>query len=675
MTRDARRLVVLRGAPADTAARAAHLVAGLEPGVVLQVSGAGSVASLLGGAFDVVVLDAHGGLDADRLGQAHGFVRGGGALVLRMDPPGGDDRAQRERLVVFPYTIDDVGRRFGARLERVLAGTPHETGEGPPLAPARRVFAGTPEQAAVVAALGRALRGPPGTATALVADRGRGKSSAIGLALRDAPPELRVAVSAESPEAVAEVLAHAGGRLAFTPLSALLAAPAGGEDGAWHVIVIDEAARVPVPVLRRLEHVHADARLVLATTVLGYEGTGRGFALRFLPWLAARRPLVTHTLAAPIRWAAGCPLEAFVFQALALDAEPPSVAELGAGGDETVEVVDRDRLATEGGERDLHDLFGLLVQAHYRTTPGDLARLLDAPNVAVHALRRGGRVVAATLVAEEGGWPEALTADVLSGRVRIRAHALADALVAHMGHPEAGAMRMLRSVRITTHPELRRGGLARRLVEHVHSTIGPGVDLIGTLFGATPELIAFRRRLGYEIVRVSASRGARTGEPSVLMLRAVSARASALVATLRRELAREMPLQLALMQADGELLLDPELAAALAADLPAPAPLDEAETLALVRGYAYGARTIESVASALVGFVTRHAGAVARLPLYDRRLVEGRVLERRSWGALVRETGAPSHAAAMRALRRAVRALLADDDIHPDPRARAVDVE
>src|SRR5690606_38647685 len=123
--------------------------------------------------------------------------------------------------------------------------------------------------------------------------------------------------------------------------------------------------------------------------------------------------------------------------------------------------------------------------------------------------------------------------------------------------PEAGTLMMVRSVRIITHPALRRHGLARALVDHVHGHYAP--DLFGTMFGATPELVAFRRAVGYELVRLGASKSARAGEPTAVMVRPVSARASRLVADLRADLARDLPIQLALIAAD-EHGLDPALA-------------------------------------------------------------------------------------------------------------------
>src|SRR5690606_39440759 len=88
-------------------------------------------------------------------------------------------------------------------------------------------------------------------------------------------------------------------------------------------------AQLPVPVLRALVRRHPNARIAFATTVHGYEGTGRGFVLRFLEWLRsgpgssgdAAPELEILTLETPIRWLENDPLEKLVFDVLALDAE------------------------------------------------------------------------------------------------------------------------------------------------------------------------------------------------------------------------------------------------------------------------------------------------------------------------------------------------------------------
>ena len=259
-----------------------------------------------------------------------------------------------------------------------------------------------------------------------------------------------------------------------------------------------------------------------ALRIRGYEGTGRGFVLRFLEWVRGQAvPWVSLTLDTPIRFAPGDPVERWTREVLLLDAEvrPTGGAVCAAGGrfrsslaqpsslaarapEATTGVralaLDRDALAKD--EARLRALFGLLVHAHYRTTPGDLHRLLDAPNLRLHALVDGADVLGASVVALEGGLSRDRCTALAAGRSRIRGHALADTLVTQAFCPAAGELRLARSVRIATHPEVRRAGLARLLVEHVHAAHAD-VDLFGTLFGATPELVRFRRRLGYIVPR------------------------------------------------------------------------------------------------------------------------------------------------------------------------------
>lgn len=663
----ARRLIVLYGEPAATRAEAARLVAALDD--VLAVgpddTPAARTTALLGGAWDAVVIDAHrdraGGLDPDVLGRCHGFVRGGGALILRMDP----EPHPRAALAAWPFPVDAVGTRFQRRFRAIAQRYATVPPNDAPLARPAHTPLGTDEQAAVVAALTRALADPTPSCTVVLADRGRGKSAALGLALA-ASPGCRAALTAAHDTALDAVLAFTK-PLPTPSLGELLEVAPDHYDA----IVVDEAAQIPVPVLRALTRRHARTRFVFATTARGYEGTGRGFVLRFLEELArGPRPLVRLTMDAPIRWAAGDPLERFVFEALLLDAEPdaPPPAPLSIAASP----IDRDAVS----ERDLGAAFGLLVHAHYRTTPGDLERMMDAPNLGLHVLRadsttgaaldrEGGAIVGACLVAREGGLPAELVEDLARGRRRIKAHALADSLVAHLGRRDAGPLTMLRSVRIAVHPDARRAGLARALVEHVHAS--HDVDLFGTLFGATPELVRFRRQLGYRLVRLSASRGARTGEPSALMLRPVTAAAEHLVTALEADLARNLALQLQLLQSDHDLvdpmLLDPA---------PVPVPAPDSDLITRIADWVTSPRTVESAIADLATFVAAHLDHIDDLDPIDRAVLTTRLIDLRSWSEAAQRAGLAHAGQAMKRARPAIAALLGTvQAAHPNARQRS----
>ena len=154
----------------------------------------------------------------------------------------------------------------------------------------------------------------------------------------------------------------------------------------------------------------------MPTTVHGYEGTGRGFDLRFRATLTALTPQwKSLKLSTPIRWASDDPVETWLFDALKLKASPVDAKTLSevTARHCRYECINRDVLLAE--PQLLNTLFGLLVQAHYQTTPADLRNLLDGPNISVWISRYQGQVVAAALVAAEGGFDSDLSQAIWRG--------------------------------------------------------------------------------------------------------------------------------------------------------------------------------------------------------------------------------------------------------------------
>uniref|UniRef100_UPI0025C360EE tRNA(Met) cytidine acetyltransferase TmcA domain-containing protein n=1 Tax=Aquisalimonas sp. TaxID=1872621 RepID=UPI0025C360EE len=364
---------------------------------------------VLGSEAAALVLDTHDGLDPDGLGAGMGTVRAGG-LVLVLTPPladwPGTTDPQAQRLAVDGWGIEAVGHRFIQRLQRVLTADPltviiEQSGPTPEPQPLPVGVQGpvpndpdcvTSDQAQAVDAVLRAATGHRRRPTVLTADRGRGKSAALGIAAARYLQSRGGTVVVTGPRraAVEAVLRHAALCLGQSIRRARVDAGGGASirfllpeeiarcEPAPALVLVDEAAALSAALLGDL--LRRYSRIVFATTIHGYEGTGRGFVLRFQPTLETESPRWRHVaLREPIRWRAGDPVEALVFRALLLDAELPAIDAPRVAPQQTrLQIVDRDALARD--EPLLRDVFGLLIHAHYRTRPLDLRNLLDGPN-------------------------------------------------------------------------------------------------------------------------------------------------------------------------------------------------------------------------------------------------------------------------------------------------------
>lgn len=576
---DERRLLVLSGEPDRTRrgaadaldaagiGRADTTLIGSEPALGCEHLPPERSAELLGTTREAVVLDLHAACRPNAIGRAAGVVDGGGLLLL-LTPPLGQwpDRRDEfdESLAVPPADLSAVTGRFRTRLVETLRSHPGVaivdvddgrierdglTDPAPVLErggralPDGRTFPDsiyeaclTDDQTEAVLELER-LR-EDGAAVVVEADRGRGKSSAAGLAAGAlALAGEDVLVAAPAYRNAAEVLARARERLAAadalvtaddadTPHE--LTAPDGrvrfrqaarvsgaNLPGDPDAVIVDEAAALPVHVLESF----LDAqRVAFTTTVHGYEGTGRGFSVRFRDRLDGSDHAVSDVrMAEPIRYAAGDPVEVWAFRALLLDAGPPVTPLVADARPETVEYVTLEPSRLVADENLLREAFGLLVLAHYRTEPDDLARLLDAPNVVVRALVADGHVVSVALLAREGGL-DAETRAVMYDGARIRGHMLPDVLTTQLRDERASAPVGYRVLRIATHHAARSRGLGSHLLAEVRAEFADDVDWLGVGYGATPELLEFWARNGFAPVHLSTTRNDESGEYSALML-------------------------------------------------------------------------------------------------------------------------------------------------------------
>ena len=161
--------------------------------------------------------------------------------------------------------------------------------------------------------------------------------------------------------------------------------------GQAELVVIDEAAAIPLPLVKKLLGPYL---VFMASTINGYEGTGRSLSLKLLSQLrsssgGADRKLREITLSEPIRYASGDPVEKWLNKLLCLDATAPSPsgssAGLGSGyphpNDCELYSINRNTLFSfhPVSEAFLHKVMGLYVASHYKNSPNDLQLLSDAP--------------------------------------------------------------------------------------------------------------------------------------------------------------------------------------------------------------------------------------------------------------------------------------------------------
>ncbi|SMO45078.1 tRNA(Met) cytidine acetyltransferase TmcA [Halorubrum cibi] len=676
---------------------------------------------LLGRTREVVVLDCHGRFVPNALGRAAGAVDGGGLLVL-LTPPLEDWPERRdgfdESLAVPPFALADVTGRFRERLVGTIRTHPGvavvdlgeaesgATGPGatrsgttgseatirrdgltdppaararsPPGRPATATFPAAVYEACLTADQSRGVRAleslaTPGSAVVIESDRGRGKSSAAGLAAGAlALAGHDVLVTAPAFRNAAEVFARArevvgagaddveddrtirvadGGRVRFLPPAAAAELPDDPD-----CVVVDEAAALPVRLLERFLSAPAVA---FCTTVHGYEGAGRGFSVRFRDRLAESEFAVRDVrLDEPIRYARDDPVESWIARALLLDARP-SVPEAVAGttvADVGYRTLPPDELLSD--ETLLGEAFGLLVAAHYRTEPNDLARLLDAPNLVARALVSGDRVVAVALLAREGGLDPETRAGMYEGE-RVRGNMVPDVLTSQLRDESAAESRGLRTVRIAVHHALRGRGIGSRLLEEVHDEFDEEVDHFSVGFGATPRLLRFWRRAGYRSVHLSTTRNDASGEHSAIMLRPESDAGKALLdrhAIAFRDRERD-----ALSDAHRDVDADAARGVLAACSAPVSVDLTDHEWRAVVAA-SFGPGMYDVAPGAFrdlaIATLTGGGGAPTDtetgfdVDLDDReeRLLVRKVLQGRPWESVADELEYVSTAACMRAL-------------------------
>ena len=664
-----------------------------------QMFAASRVQHYLGMEFQAIIFDIYSGFDPDLFAAITGTIKGGGLLILLCPPLDqwqSFNDPEKSRLAIWPYTSTDISGRFlrltaqafendksvvvveqnkpipYKQVDALRNGlqpkdSDHEKTFHQTLFPCR-----SEDQQRTVQAIMHVVSGHRHRPLVITSDRGRGKSAALGVAAAQLLKQgtKKIVVTAPRQAAVAPVFEcaqnllpgshYAKGKVSFGDSSVVFvsADELVRRNYSCNLLLVDEAAAIPVSLLEH--YLKKYSRIVFSTTVHGYEGTGRGFVLRFHDRLNLCTPgWQMLQLDTPIRWAKHDPLEALVFRALLLDAKPAADEVVCGAGVEncSFEKLDRDTLADDTNS--LRQLFALLVLAHYQTQPADLRYLLDAREVHIYVLRHEGNIIAAALLEEEGAFSAELAAKVYENQRRVRGHLLPQSLAAYVGLPDAPLFKYARVMRIAVHPLAQHKGLGGLLLQKMAATLLESeYDLWGASFGAAADLIRFWQKAGFAPVHLGLSRNAASGLPAVLVLKPLSDTGVSLLNRAQQKFARHFPQMLADVYRD----LDPAIVKVLIGGsqreiLDSICDEDWQDIASFVnsaRGYEVNSVPIWKLVCLGLG----NKSCSESLTEIELSLLITKVLQKQSWPEVVSVCGFKGHRYALDSLRDAVKKLL-----------------
>ncbi|WP_370634205.1 tRNA(Met) cytidine acetyltransferase TmcA [Pantoea sp. DY-5] len=526
--------------------------------------------TLLGREFQHAIFDARRGFHAEAFAALAGTLRAGSWLLLLTPdweswPKQTDADSLRWADVAEPIATPHFIHHLQALMRQdaqVMLQRQHQAVRYPVETHLPDWRCQAPQQQSQILEQLEAM--PQGVAV-ITAARGRGKSALAGMLVQRNQHCLVTAPAKVSTTVLAE---FGGEHFSFMAPDAILAQE-NPLQAQW--LIVDEAAAIPAPILQQL--VQRFSRVLLITTVQGYEGTGRGFMLRFCATLPDVR---YYQLDEPLRWSPNDPLEQWLSQALLFEDAQESrtsgaIAIYPATPDHNV-------AALEAGYR-------LLASAHYRTSPLDLRRMLDAPGMRFWLAGEADQVTGALWLVEEGGLDQALADAVWAGHRRPRGNLVAQSLAAHAGFAQAATLRSLRISRIAVQASQRQRGIGKALVATAHKQ-AQNCDYLSVSFGYTESLWHFWRACGFTLVRIGSQREASSGCYAAMAMLAISAAGEALQQQAAQRLARDWPWLQAIIDLPLTLVSD------------AGQQLNE-DDWALLAGFAWAQRPFEASYAAL----------------------------------------------------------------------------
>jgi tRNA(Met) cytidine acetyltransferase len=291
------------------------------------------------------------------------------------------------------------------------------------------------------------------------------------------------------------------------------------------LLVVDEAAALGVNYIDLALRIWR--KIVLVTTVHGYEGSSKAF-LRYLRRLMENRHVRVKwiTMEQPLRYSIGDPIEKWLYDTLLLDAEPlepPSEIT-------TINYEDVDKRELFENDDKLRAIYGIMVSAHYRNNPDDLMIMADGVHHSIKAMyTNNGIYIGACQIAEEGELSDSMIEMALKGGT-FDGDLIPDRILKHVRIKDFAKLKGWRIVRIAVVPELQDKGFGSQLLTMIYNEAKEkNIDWVGSAFMSDPKVLNFWIKNGFIPVHISPKKNEKLGDYPVAVIKPISDKAKKIV--------------------------------------------------------------------------------------------------------------------------------------------------
>lgn len=391
----------------------------------------------------------------------------------------------------------------------------------------------------------------------LTADRGRGKSSALGIAAAKLMQisDKRIYITAPHirnveqvfihnkrllPEAVMykNSVLHESSSLTFKSIDVLLS-----DEISADLLLVDEASAIPVDILNKLAKKFP--RIVFSTTVHGYEGSGRGFEMRFIRQLSQRKPDFKRSqMLQPIRWYKHDTLEQFWFTSLFHNVQQGT--ETFEPESQSINCRHLTKTQLLNNKTLLGGLFRLLIDAHYQTSQDDLQRLLDAPEIECFILTKGNTLLGVAQIIKEGGdCLDEIAKNIADCTRRVKGHLVAQNITSSYNALPFLLAQQWRISRIAIAPEHQRKGLGKQLIDYIEQQARQQhIMFLTTSFGCNTNILNFWYKSEFFLTKLSAKPEVSSGEHSAICIKPLTNEALKISDSIHKDFYQELLYQI-----------------------------------------------------------------------------------------------------------------------------------